>query len=100
MISTSVNYIHHLTYLPSVCVRTFKDIICYSLSNFNYTVQVLSTTDTVLYIRPSDLIHLIAEILYLFTNLFLFLTPPVPGDHFFILYFYEFDIFFLCRFHI
>ena len=35
----------------------------------------------------SDFIHFIAENLYLFTNLSVFLQPPIPGNYFSTLYF-------------
>lgn len=49
-------------------MRTFK---FHSLRKFQLYNPVLSAIATLLYIRSSDLVHLIAESLYTFTNLFL-----------------------------
>jgi len=70
-----VNYIFIASpvYFVCVCVlRTFK--FC-SLSKFQLHNPVLSTIITMFYIRSSDLIFLIIENLYPFTNL-LYLPPP------------------------
>ena len=53
----------------------------YFLRKFQLYNTVLSTIISMFYIRSSDLIHLIAESLYLFTNLSLFPPPPDPGNH-------------------
>ena len=54
------------------CGETFK--IC-SVSNFQVYNIVLLTTITILYIRSSELIHLITGSLYPFTNI----SPPGPS---------------------
>lgn len=54
-----------------------KDFFLPSFQLYNI---VLPTVVTMLYIRPSDPIYLLAESLYPFINLSLF--PPAPGNHF------------------
>ena len=56
-------------------IRIFK---FHSLSKFQLYDSVFSTTVTILYISSSDLIHLIAESLYSFTNTSLFPLPHCP----------------------
>ena len=58
-----------------VCVRTFK---IYSLSNFQVYNTLLLTIVTMLYIRSSELIHLITRSLYPLTNISPFPTTPSP----------------------
>ena len=71
LINTSIILHIHLC----VCVRTLK---FYSLSKVNYTIQFFSAIITVLFIRSSDLIHLVTENLCLFSSLSLsFLPPPL-----------------------
>lgn len=54
-------------------IRTFK---LYSLSKFQLYEIVLSTVVTMLFVRFSNLIHLITESFYPFTTLSKFLPPP------------------------
>ena len=75
-------------------VRRFK---IYFLSNFQVYNTVLLTIFNMLYIRFSELIHLIAESLYSLTNISPFILPPTLPNYQFSLYFYEFSF---CRFHI
>ena len=63
----------------------------FPLRKFQLYSTVLSTLVTMLHIRSSDLIYLIAESLYPFTNLCLSLWPIDPGNHSSALCFYDFD---------
>lgn len=58
-------------------LRTFK----FSFSKFQLYNTVLSTIVTILYIRSSNLIQLVVESLYLFTNLYVSPSPS-PGSCF------------------
>ena len=69
-------HIHHLTYL-FVFIYFFMRTVTVSLSKFQLNNTVLSAVVTMLHIRSSDLIHLVSESLFLFTNFSLFL-PPSP----------------------
>lgn len=82
-------HIHHLIYLSLFFMRTFK---FYSLSKFYLQNIMFFIVVSMFYIRSSELIHLIAESLYPFTNLPI--SPPwlpAPGNHFSLLCFYVFS---------
>ena len=66
---------------PSQHIGTFsfvRKLKLYSLSQFQLQNTVLSPPVTVVFIRPSDLIHLRAENLYPFTSFSLFPSSPSP----------------------
>lgn len=75
LINTSIT-LHICLPCPFFLVRTFK---FYFLTNFSYKI-VLSVVVTMLYLRSSNLIHLITESLDPFTNLY-FHQPLAPIDH-------------------
>lgn len=58
-----------LIFRKAIVFFSETSIIQYSVSNYSHQ----------LYSKTSDLLHLIAESVYPFTNLSLFSTPLIPG---------------------
>ena len=84
-------FIHQLILLSLFFLFEWESLSSTFLANFSCTNTMLSTTVTMLYIRSSGLIHLIAESLHRFTNLSRLSHSVPPGSQFSTLCFYEFD---------
>lgn len=79
--------------LTSLSLFYLARMFFYSLSKFQLYNTVLSAVVIMLYVRASELIHLLDESLYSLTNVSLFLTSPTlaTDKHFLNFYIYEYD---------